>query len=224
MCSAPWPRTPATPCSNAAISVTSPRSPGACATTSTAPSRCCWTALAEEPTFDWERYGGPLSIYAYACAYSPDPDHPGEALLPFDLTTGRLVPEVWAQWLALDPVYMADVPRRRAARPAADLSRCRSPGRVLPRPRRAGLLLRALAARRRAHARAVRRAPRRHLLPLSAGDPRTGHGPGMSADRRHRHRLRRAGRTGGAASAQKAVSPASWSSSSSGASRRSIRA
>ncbi|MDQ6729632.1 MAG: alpha/beta hydrolase-fold protein [Actinomycetota bacterium] len=64
--------------------------------------------LADEPTFDWGRYGAPLSVYAYACAYSPDPERAGEALLPFELTTGRLVPEVWAQWLALDPVYMAE--------------------------------------------------------------------------------------------------------------------
>ena len=61
-----------------------------------------------EPTFDWNRYGGPLSVYAYACAYSPDPERPGEPLLPFELSTGKLVPEVWAQWLALDPVRMAE--------------------------------------------------------------------------------------------------------------------
>ncbi|HET9104948.1 MAG TPA: alpha/beta hydrolase-fold protein [Solirubrobacteraceae bacterium] len=61
-----------------------------------------------EPTFDWNRYGGPLSVYAYACAYSPDPDRPGEPLLPFELSTGKLVPEVWARWLALDPVRMAE--------------------------------------------------------------------------------------------------------------------
>ena len=41
------------------------------------------------------------------CAYSPDPDRPGEALLPFEIATGRLVDDVWEQWLALDPVRMA---------------------------------------------------------------------------------------------------------------------
>ena len=29
-------------------------------------------------------------MYAYACAYTPDPERPGKALLPFDLATGRL--------------------------------------------------------------------------------------------------------------------------------------
>jgi Putative esterase len=64
--------------------------------------------LAEEPTFDWTRYGDAFSLYAYACAYTPDPDRPGEALLPFEITTGRLIEEVWARWLALDPVRMAE--------------------------------------------------------------------------------------------------------------------
>ena len=49
----------------------------------------------------------PLSTYAYACAYSPDPDRPGEALLPFEPETGRLVQEVWEQRLVRDPVRMA---------------------------------------------------------------------------------------------------------------------
>jgi len=62
--------------------------------------------LAQAPAFDYAAFGPPLEMYAYACAYSPDPDHPGEALLPFEVTTGRLVDEVWAQWLALDPVRM----------------------------------------------------------------------------------------------------------------------
>jgi hypothetical protein len=64
--------------------------------------------MAEEPAFSWSRYGEAISLYAYACAYSPDPDRPGEALLPFDTATGRLVDEVWQQWLALDPVRMAE--------------------------------------------------------------------------------------------------------------------
>jgi enterochelin esterase-like enzyme len=64
--------------------------------------------LAEEPTFNWARYGDAISLYAYACAYSPDPDHPGEALLPFDTSTGKLIESVWQQWLALDPVRMAE--------------------------------------------------------------------------------------------------------------------
>jgi len=58
---------------------------------------------------DWSRYGAPLEIYAYACAYSPDPDRPGHPLLPFEIATGRLIEPVWARWLELDPVRM--VPR-----------------------------------------------------------------------------------------------------------------
>jgi hypothetical protein len=46
-------------------------------------------------------------MYGYACAYSPDPDRPGEALLPFDIATGRLLKDVWDQWLVHDPVRMA---------------------------------------------------------------------------------------------------------------------
>jgi enterochelin esterase-like enzyme len=60
-------------------------------------------AAADHPSFETFR---PLEIYGYAAAYSPDPAAPGRALLPFDLD-GRLVDDVWAQWLAKDPVRMA---------------------------------------------------------------------------------------------------------------------
>jgi S-formylglutathione hydrolase FrmB len=63
--------------------------------------------LADAERFDWERFGKPFEMYGYACAYTPDPARPGEALLPFEISTGRLVEEVWQQWLALDPVRMA---------------------------------------------------------------------------------------------------------------------
>ena len=63
--------------------------------------------LADSPRFDFEMFGKPLEMYGYACAYSPDPDRPGEALLPFDTATGRVIEDVWEQWLALDPVRMA---------------------------------------------------------------------------------------------------------------------
>jgi S-formylglutathione hydrolase FrmB len=46
-------------------------------------------------------------MYAYAAAYTPDPERPGKALLPFDPATGRLIDDVWERWLALDPVRMA---------------------------------------------------------------------------------------------------------------------
>ena len=47
-----------------------------------------------------------LEIYGYAACYSPDPDRPGRALVPFDVR-GRLIEDVWQQWLAHDPVRMA---------------------------------------------------------------------------------------------------------------------
>jgi S-formylglutathione hydrolase FrmB len=56
---------------------------------------------------DWDTWGAPLEMYGYAAAYSPDPANPGKALLPFDLATGRLRDDVWAQWLDKDPVRMA---------------------------------------------------------------------------------------------------------------------
>jgi hypothetical protein len=54
--------------------------------------------------FDWSRYGTVLSVYAMAAAYSPGPDRPE---LPFDIRTGRLLPDVWERWLEWDPVRMA---------------------------------------------------------------------------------------------------------------------
>jgi S-formylglutathione hydrolase FrmB len=63
--------------------------------------------VAEADRFDWSQFGPPFEMYGYACAYSPDPDRPGEALLPFEISTGRLIPDVWEQWLEWDPVRMA---------------------------------------------------------------------------------------------------------------------
>jgi S-formylglutathione hydrolase FrmB len=45
-----------------------------------------------------------LEVYAYAAAYSADPD--GTVRIPFD-RTGRLIPDVWQRWLDHDPVRMA---------------------------------------------------------------------------------------------------------------------
>ena len=52
---------------------------------------------------------------------------------------GRLLDDVWAQWLRLGPGADGARPRRRAALDAPHLPRRRPPRRVLPRPRRAGL-------------------------------------------------------------------------------------
>jgi hypothetical protein len=67
-----------------------------------------WVRMEQEPNFDWGRYGDAISTYAYACAYTPDPERPGKPLLPFEVSTGRLRDEIWERWLALDPVRMAE--------------------------------------------------------------------------------------------------------------------
>ena len=46
-----------------------------------------------------------VNTYAMAACYSTDED--GTVRFPFDLETGRLVPEVWERWLAWDPVRRA---------------------------------------------------------------------------------------------------------------------
>ena len=63
--------------------------------------------LAEADPITFDEHGGPLENYGYAASYSPDPERPGRALLPFEIETGRLVDEVWERWLARDPVRMA---------------------------------------------------------------------------------------------------------------------
>src|SRR5690349_6322827 len=60
--------------------------------------------LATADPVDFETWGKPLAVFGYAAAYSPDPSNPGNALLPFDVGTGRLLDDVWAQWLDKDPV------------------------------------------------------------------------------------------------------------------------
>ncbi len=63
--------------------------------------------VADADHFDWGRFGGAFSLYAYAAAYTPDPERPGKVRLPFDVATGRVIDDVWAEWLELDPVRMA---------------------------------------------------------------------------------------------------------------------
>src|SRR5919109_1075618 len=57
--------------------------------------------------FEFDRLAPPLAAYGYAACYSPDRAAPGKALLPFEIETGRLVDDVWSQWLEWDPVRMA---------------------------------------------------------------------------------------------------------------------
>ncbi len=51
--------------------------------------------------------GNLVMTYGCAAAFSAEDD--GTVTLPFDIRTGRLLPEVWERWLAWDPVRM--VPR-----------------------------------------------------------------------------------------------------------------
>jgi hypothetical protein len=46
-----------------------------------------------------------VMIWALAACYSAEPD--GSVSLPFDPATGAVLPDVWARWLARDPVRMA---------------------------------------------------------------------------------------------------------------------
>jgi Putative esterase len=63
--------------------------------------------LAASDHMDWDTFGEPVEYYGYASCYSPDPQRPGKALLPFEIATGRIVDDVWEQWLDWDPVRMA---------------------------------------------------------------------------------------------------------------------
>ena len=66
-----------------------------------------WNDFRKAPTLAWDVHGVPLNIYAMAACYSPDDANPGKAIMPFDVLTGKLDEEVWAKWLAWDPVRMA---------------------------------------------------------------------------------------------------------------------
>lgn len=63
-----------------------------------------WADFRSRPAFTRAHDDALVDAYAMAACYSADPD--GTVRLPFDVGTGRLVPEVWERWLALDPVRM----------------------------------------------------------------------------------------------------------------------
>ena len=65
-----------------------------------------WDELVASGRLDMERFEN-FDVIGYAAAYSPDPERPGKALLPFEIATGRLIDDVWEQWLHWDPVRMA---------------------------------------------------------------------------------------------------------------------
>ena len=147
-----------------------PESRASCATTSTAPTTSSSSA-SPPPTTRLERFARRSRVRLRRLLLAR-PGRPGKALLPFDLATGRLVDDVWAQWLDWDPVRMAPAHAdalRSMRRIYLDAGNA---GRVLPRPRRARRSRREVDRSARAHARAVRRQARRDHLPLSGRDPR----------------------------------------------------
>lgn len=56
-----------------------------------------------------------LEVMGYASCYSPIESEPGRFDLPFDLEIGSLRPDIWAKWLAWDPVRMVSEARYRDA-------------------------------------------------------------------------------------------------------------
>ena len=67
-----------------------------------------WADFRARPAFSKPSDPTLLNDYCMAACYSADAD--GNVLLPFDTATGERIPEVWARWLALDPVLMARKP------------------------------------------------------------------------------------------------------------------
>ena len=66
-----------------------------------------WDDFGSRPANSKPDDGNLVMTYGVAACFSADDD--GRVHLPFDPTTGRLVDDVWARWLAWDPVRM--VPR-----------------------------------------------------------------------------------------------------------------
>lgn len=63
-----------------------------------------WEDFASRPPMSKEDDGDLVMNYGVAAAFSADED--GTVRMPFDLSTGRLVDDVWARWMAWDPVRM----------------------------------------------------------------------------------------------------------------------
>lgn len=63
-----------------------------------------WEDFRARPPLSKDSDGVLMNDYCMAACYSADPD--GTVRLPYDLTTGRLIPEVWERWLEKDPVRM----------------------------------------------------------------------------------------------------------------------
>jgi hypothetical protein len=63
-----------------------------------------WEDFRSRPAFSKDSDHELLNAWCMAACYSADDD--GSVRLPFDPATGQLVPDVWARWLAWDPVRM----------------------------------------------------------------------------------------------------------------------
>jgi hypothetical protein len=61
-----------------------------------------WADFRARPAFTRPSDDHLLNDWCMASCYSTD----DEVHLPYDTATGELIPEVWARWLALDPVRM----------------------------------------------------------------------------------------------------------------------
>jgi poly(3-hydroxybutyrate) depolymerase len=65
-----------------------------------------------------------MNVVAMAAAYSPDPEEnpPFGIALPIEAHSGRLRPDVWARWLAFDPVTRAEAGGASGGAALRDLS------------------------------------------------------------------------------------------------------
>jgi S-formylglutathione hydrolase FrmB len=63
-----------------------------------------WQDFRSRPALSKESDVYLLDVWCMAACYSADPN--GTVRLPFELDTGRIVPEIWERWLAWDPVRM----------------------------------------------------------------------------------------------------------------------
>lgn len=76
------------------------------------------TKLFEDPLImksPLDPVGSALNALAMAACYSPRDDEPGTFELPFETESGSLREEVWARWLAFDPVRRVATPEGVAA-------------------------------------------------------------------------------------------------------------
>jgi S-formylglutathione hydrolase FrmB len=64
-----------------------------------------WEDFRSRPAFSKYSDHYLLNDWCMAACYSADED--GTVHLPYEITTGKLIPEVWERWLAHDPVRMA---------------------------------------------------------------------------------------------------------------------